>query len=96
MAAGTADPTIFFFTNKGLCDTMYKSLKTTGALKMKEKKKGFKWWLIPVCVIGIPVVAFGIYIASVFIRYYRIDDNVSLGVTGSAKQEGNTPLSPII
>ncbi len=53
-------------------------------------KKKFKWWLIPLCVAGVPVIAFGIYAAVIFARYYRIEDNVPLISTGRAESKAKT------
>ncbi len=55
-----------------------------------EKKKRFKWWLIPIAVAGIPVIGYGIYAAAVFARYYRLEDNLTLDVNGSAETAAET------
>ncbi len=57
---------------------------------MSSGKKRFKWWLIPLSVVGIPVVAYGIYLVTVFARYSRIEDNTPLDVKGNADISAQT------
>ena len=45
---------------------------------IREKKKKFRWWKIPLILIAVVLAAAIIYVAYVMISYNRIDDNTEL------------------
>ena len=52
---------------------------------IREKKKKFRWWKIPLVLIALILAVAIIYVAYVMISYNRIDDNTALTPQGTAK-----------
>lgn len=52
---------------------------------IREKKKKFRWWKIPLILIAVILAAAIIYVAYVMISYNRIEDNTELTPKGTAK-----------
>ena len=52
---------------------------------LKEKKKKFRWWKIPLILIALILVIAVVYVAYVFISYSRIDDNQPIIPEGTPK-----------
>ena len=49
---------------------------------IREKKKKFRWWKIPLILIAVILAVAIIYVAYVMISYNRIDDNTELSPLG--------------
>lgn len=54
---------------------------------IKEKKKRFRWWKIPLILIAVILVVAIVYVAYVFISYERIADNTEITPQGSAASD---------
>lgn len=52
---------------------------------MRQKKKKFRWWKIPIALIALILVVAIAYVSYVFIAYNRIDDNTVIEPQGTAK-----------
>lgn len=52
---------------------------------IREKKKKFRWWKIPLILIAVVLVVAIVYVAYVFLSYSRVDDNTAVTPQGTAK-----------